>query len=109
MRYVILVAEWPVTRNSDEQAKLLAKQKGEELKGYKNDDLVPFIPYKNICPDDLHLRIRISSKLYNQVRISRIQLTSTSINITILQKKMLHIIQYPSNFTFNDRESFQTI
>ena len=66
--YETLVAEWPITRTAAAQRTLCTKS-GDERRGYFHEDMLDFIPYNNICPDDLHLRMRISSKLFNQVRI----------------------------------------
>ncbi len=41
----------------------------KESRGYVHEDLVKFIPFTSMCPDDLHLRIRISTKLFNQVNM----------------------------------------
>ena len=64
--YETLVTEWPITRTAAAQRTLCTKS--DERHGYFHEDMLDFIPY-NICPDDLHLRMRISSKLFNQVRI----------------------------------------
>ncbi|KAK7484131.1 hypothetical protein BaRGS_00024620, partial [Batillaria attramentaria] len=46
---------------------LSVKWRQEERKGFSNPDLVPWIPFKHMVPDELHLRMRITSKLLNQV------------------------------------------
>ena len=42
-------------------------QKGEKARGYNGDDMLDFIAMDSVVPDELHLRMRISSKLFNQV------------------------------------------
>lgn len=59
----ILVPSWPIQRCPLEQVKNLSENTFE----YKEKDLCPFIPYDDMPVDDLHLRIRISHKLFNQV------------------------------------------
>eukprot|EP00105_Crassostrea_gigas_P027918 XP_011449411.1 PREDICTED: uncharacterized protein LOC105343668 [Crassostrea gigas] len=54
---------WPIQRCPLEQVKNLSENTFE----YKEKDLCPFIPYDDMPVDDLHLRIRISHKLFNQV------------------------------------------
>lgn len=58
------VPDWPIQRCNSDRRKYL-KQKIH--KGYIDEDMCDFITFDNMCPDDLHLRIRISSKLFNQV------------------------------------------
>lgn len=57
------IPSWPIQRCPLEQVKNLS---GNTF-GYKEKDLCPFIPYDDMPVDDLHLRIRISQKLFNQV------------------------------------------
>uniref|UniRef100_K1PYV2 Uncharacterized protein n=1 Tax=Magallana gigas TaxID=29159 RepID=K1PYV2_MAGGI len=57
------VPSWPIQRCPLEQVKNLSENTFE----YKEKDLCPFIPYDDMPVDDLHLRIRISHKLFNQV------------------------------------------
>lgn len=61
--YIITVPSWPIQRSPEEQLLLLEKKE----QGYKDRDLCPFIHYMDMPIDDLHLRIRISLKLFNQV------------------------------------------
>ena len=62
------VKEWPISWTTEQQRAYM-KKNGDERKGYVMEDLLDFISYHNICPDDLHLRIRISTKLFNQVTV----------------------------------------
>ena len=62
------VPSWPISRTSKEQERLLATADSlSAKKGYSKTDLLPFIPYQRVVPDELHLRIRITNKLLNQV------------------------------------------
>lgn len=56
----ILVPSWPIQRCPLEQVRKLS----ENTFGHKEKDLRPFIPYDDMPVDDLHLRIRISQKLF---------------------------------------------
>jgi hypothetical protein len=56
-------------------------KKGDDRKGYVQEDLLDFISYKDICPDDLHLRIRISTKLFNQVGLTVYPYTCYTLHI----------------------------
>ncbi|XP_053376941.1 uncharacterized protein LOC128547783 [Mercenaria mercenaria] len=58
------IPSWDIKRSSKDQAHEL---RNGSRRGYIKSDLLPFIDYKNIVPDDLHLRIRISLKLFNQI------------------------------------------
>ncbi|XP_070200636.1 uncharacterized protein [Littorina saxatilis] len=55
-----------VQRTSQRQEECLQPNAAESL-GYKESDLLPFIPYHRMIPDELHLRMRITNKLINQV------------------------------------------
>ena len=62
------VPSWPISRTSKEQERLLATADSlSAKKGYSKTDLLPFILYQRVVPDELHLRIRITNKLLNQV------------------------------------------
>ncbi|XP_070201664.1 uncharacterized protein [Littorina saxatilis] len=50
-----------------DQLACLASGNEDGREGYNNQDLISFIPYDKMIPDDLHLRIRITSKMVNQL------------------------------------------
>ncbi|KAL8571392.1 hypothetical protein ACOMHN_046567 [Nucella lapillus] len=58
--------EWKVERKASDQALCLGAN-AEETKGYEAEDLLPFIPFDCVVPDELHLGMRITNKLLNQV------------------------------------------
>lgn len=60
-----VVPSWLIQRSKEEQQTVLNSEK--KTLGYKDKDLCPFISYHDMPIDDLHLRIRISLKLFNQV------------------------------------------
>ena len=66
--YHFLVPTWPIQRCHNEQLKNLV----ENTLGYKETDMCAFIPYDDMPVDDLHLRIRISQKLFNQVKTKKL-------------------------------------
>lgn len=51
----------------ERNAQQLQCLESRQNKGYMQADLLPFISYENMVPDELHLRMRISNKLLNQV------------------------------------------
>ncbi|XP_062619871.1 uncharacterized protein LOC134281418 [Saccostrea cucullata] len=59
------IPSWSIQRSKEEQQTLLDSDK--KAYGYKDKDLCPFIAYSDMPIDDLHLRIRISLKLFNQL------------------------------------------
>ena len=63
---IFSVPSWPIQRSQEDRQKLEGEK---DRKGYTEEDLCSFIPFHNVCPDDLHLRMRISGKLFNQVNI----------------------------------------
>ncbi len=60
------VPSWPIQRSEQDRQQYMNEK---EPKGYINEDLVKFIPFTSMCPDILHLRMRISNKLFNQVNM----------------------------------------
>ncbi|XP_076434620.1 uncharacterized protein LOC143274633 [Babylonia areolata] len=56
---------WTTTRNHTEQQECLPAERTKL--GYKEEDLFPWVQYDSLIPDLLHLRMRISNKLLNQV------------------------------------------
>ena len=62
------VPSWDISRSNEEQKRLLESTETTNQKGYIRPDLLPFISYRNIIPDELHLRMRITNKLLNQVK-----------------------------------------
>ncbi len=58
------VTEWAVERTEEDRARYFPST---NQKGYNDEDLCSFIPFTSVCPDDLHLRMRIAGKLFNQV------------------------------------------
>ena len=61
--YIFVVPSWPIQRSAEDQKRDVP----DKARGYILEDLLEFIPYSRLVPDDLHLRIRISLKLFNQV------------------------------------------
>lgn len=59
------IPSWLIQRSKEEQQTVLNSEK--KTLGYKDKDLCPFISYHDMPIDDLHLRIRISLKLFNQL------------------------------------------
>nr|XP_022301977.1 uncharacterized protein LOC111109978 [Crassostrea virginica] len=59
------IPSWSIQRSKEEQKTLV--DSGKKTFGYKDKDLCPFIPYSGMPIDDLHLRIRISLKVFNQL------------------------------------------
>ncbi|XP_070184467.1 uncharacterized protein [Littorina saxatilis] len=59
------IEEWKVERNEKEQNASLEGR--SPPRGYKHTDLLHWVPYQDMIPDELHLRMRISNKLVNQV------------------------------------------
>ncbi|XP_052075780.1 uncharacterized protein LOC127713848 [Mytilus californianus] len=57
------IKEWPIQRTQTEQNESVANCST----GYIRQDMCSFIDYTSMAPDDLHLRIRLSLKLLNQV------------------------------------------
>ncbi|KAK7501635.1 hypothetical protein BaRGS_00007066 [Batillaria attramentaria] len=61
------VPQWPVTRSKERQTACLQTTGVENRRGYQHEDLLPWIPYPDVVPDELHLRMRITGLLLNQV------------------------------------------
>nr|XP_011426297.2 uncharacterized protein LOC105327491 [Crassostrea gigas] len=59
------IPSWLIQRSKEEQQTVLNSEK--KTFGYKDTDLCPFISYHDMPIDDLHMRIRISLKLFNQL------------------------------------------
>ena len=57
----------PLNRSHNEAKKCLKKRDIDEKKGYINEALFPFIPFDRMVVDILHLTLRITDKLFEEL------------------------------------------
>ncbi|KAK7501225.1 hypothetical protein BaRGS_00007710, partial [Batillaria attramentaria] len=50
------VPNWPITRSADRQRQCLDARGVDGKRGYAKHDLLPWIPFSHMVPDELHLR-----------------------------------------------------